>query len=82
MPHAGCLPQRRLLLLQELAFAHACLVEDAKNYHAWAHRQAVVAMAGSWQSELQYTGQVLEEDMRNNSAWSQRFFVLSAQPDR
>lgn len=24
---------------QEMAFAAACLSQDAKNYHAWAHRQ-------------------------------------------
>ena len=35
-----------LLAAQELALAHACLVEDAKNYHVWAHRQAVVQLAG------------------------------------
>lgn len=31
-----------------MAFSAACLQHDAKNYHAWAHRQAVLlALAGS-----------------------------------
>lgn len=34
--------------VQEVAFSAACLQHDAKNYHAWAHRQAVLlALAGS-----------------------------------
>jgi hypothetical protein len=28
-----------VLRAQELDFAGACLGQDAKNYHAWAHRQ-------------------------------------------
>ncbi|KFM29067.1 Protein farnesyltransferase/geranylgeranyltransferase type-1 subunit alpha [Auxenochlorella protothecoides] len=58
-----------------LAFTGACLALDAKNYHAWAHRQAVVAAA--WEesvarAELEATRQLLGEDPRNNSAWSYR----------
>lgn len=30
-----------LAIKQELEFAAACLTHDAKNYHAWAHRQAL-----------------------------------------
>lgn len=33
------------LFLQELEFAAACLQRDAKNYHVWAHRQAVLLAA-------------------------------------
>ena len=68
--------------MQELEFAHSCLADDAKNYHAWSHRQAVVRLAELWESELLYTSDVIEDDVRNNSAWSQRFFVLSARPSR
>lgn len=32
---------------QELEFAAACLTHDAKNYHAWAHRQAVLLAASA-----------------------------------
>ena len=62
--------------LQELAIAHACLMEDAKNYHVWAHRQVAVRLAGLWQAELDYASQVIAEDVRNNSAWNQRMFAL------
>lgn len=52
------------------------LADDAKNYHAWAHRQVVVAAAGDWQAERQYLEKLLQEDVRNNSAWNQRAFVI------
>jgi hypothetical protein len=57
-------------------FAPEALAADAKNYHAWAHRQVVVAAAGAWQQELEYVDQLLRQDVRNNSAWNQRGFVL------
>ena len=62
--------------MQELASAHACLMEDAKNYHVWAHRQVVVQLAGLWEAELEYAGHVIQDDVRNNSAWNQRHFAL------
>lgn len=52
------------------------LEADAKNYHAWAHRQVVVAAAGSWQQEMDYLEELLRQDVRNNSAWNQRAFVI------
>ena len=67
--------------LQELAYAADCLAQDAKNYHAWAHRQAIVKQFGLWQQELEVTTFLLQEDVRNNSAWNQRFFVLSGAPE-
>lgn len=33
------------VLLQEMRFAADCLVLEPKNYHAWAHRQAVLLAA-------------------------------------
>ena len=69
--------------LQELEFAASCLLLDAKNYHAWAHRQAVLAALGSprlWQAELAYCERLLRDDLRNNSAWSQRRFVVAEAP--
>jgi len=49
---------------------------DAKNYHAWAHRQVVVAASGGWQQEMDYLVELLQRDVRNNSAWNQRAFVV------
>ncbi len=59
-----------LFALQELEFAAACLQHDAKNYHAWAHRQAVLAALGTsalWGAELAFTERLLRQDVRNNS---------------
>ena len=67
--------------MQELAYAAERLSEDAKNYHAWAHRQAIVKQFGLWQQEREVTAHLLQEDVRNNSAWNQRFFVLSKSAD-
>ena len=78
--------------MQELAFAAEALAFDAKNYHAWAHRQALLAAFGGsssstsqgpaacsslWENELAFTERLLREDLRNNSAWNQRLFVLA-----
>lgn len=49
---------------------------DTKNYHAWAHRQVVVAASGTWRQEMEYVEQLIQQDVRNNSAWNQRMFVL------
>ena len=38
-------PLRAHVLLQEMRFAADCLVLEPKNYHAWAHRQAVLLAA-------------------------------------
>jgi hypothetical protein len=74
-----------LLLLFVNGVCHHCcsvlctagaLNTDSKNYHAWAHRQVVVASGAAWQQEQQYVQRLLAEDVRNNSAWNQRFFVL------
>jgi hypothetical protein len=56
--------------------APACCLQDAKNYHAWAHRQYVVQQYGLWQQELEYIGAMLAQDVRNNSAWNQRGTVM------
>lgn len=58
------------------AAAAGALDTDAKNYHAWAHRQVVVASSAAWRQEQQYVARLLAEDVRNNSAWNQRFFIL------
>jgi hypothetical protein len=81
-------PPSRTSPPQELAFAAEALAFEAKNYHAWAHRQALmVAFGGAggaggrlWESELAFTERLLREDVRNNSAWNQRFFVLARAP--
>ena len=66
---------------QELQFAAECLERDAKNYHAWAHRQAVVRAFGLWAAELSYVAELLRADVRNNSAWNQRYVVVAEAPD-
>jgi protein farnesyltransferase/geranylgeranyltransferase type-1 subunit alpha len=68
-----------------MEFSAACLAYDAKNYHAWAHRQAILAAFGSestglWAEELAATERFLRDDLRNNSAWTQRFFILQRMP--
>ena len=64
----------------ELAFSEACLAQDAKNHHAWMHRQAVLAAVWSERvarDELELTTQLLlDDDVRNNSVWAQRMFVV------
>ena len=54
---------------------------DAKNYHAWGHRQWVLRTFGGWEDELAYVEELLQEDLRNNSAWNQRFYVLQNTQD-
>ena len=61
----------------ELQFTENILQLDAKNYHAWQHRQWVIKEFGLWEKELDYVDKLLTEDLRNNSAWNQRYFVIS-----
>lgn len=61
----------------ELQFTEDILRLDAKNYHAWQHRQWVIKEFGLWERELDYVDRLLTEDLRNNSAWNQRYFVIS-----
>ena len=56
-------------------------MEDAKNYHAWAHRQWVVRTYNLWQGEYGIIEELLDADVRNNSAWNQRYFVVSNTTD-
>ncbi|CAB1337411.1 unnamed protein product [Coregonus sp. 'balchen'] len=62
---------------EELEFISEILSQDAKNYHAWQHRQWVLKEYKLWDSELEYVEQLLEDDVRNNSAWNQRHYVIS-----
>ena len=54
---------------------------DAKNYHAWQHRQwafeAFDLFASAEDSGLAYCVELLEEDLRNNSAWNHRHFIIA-----
>lgn len=61
---------------RELLFATEAMELDPKNYHAWAHRQYIVAGAQLWEQELAYAEGLLVQDVRNNSAWNQRAFIL------
>ncbi|KAK9833119.1 hypothetical protein WJX74_007924 [Apatococcus lobatus] len=62
---------------EEMDFAADCLRVDAKNYHAWGHRHAMLQAFGLWRSELKLTSLLLEDDPFNNSAWSQRHVAFS-----
>ncbi len=61
---------------QEFLYSGRCLADDAKNYHAWAHRAAIAEAFDAWERELPIVGKMLAEDMRNNSAWNHRFLTL------
>ena len=61
----------------ELDFTASILQMDAKNYHAWQHRQWVLKNFELWDSELSYVDKLLAEDVMNNSAWNHRYFVIS-----
>ncbi|NXC91272.1 FNTA geranylgeranyltransferase, partial [Cercotrichas coryphoeus] len=61
---------------RELEFIADILNQDAKNYHAWQHRQWVIQEFKLWDNELDYVDQLLREDVRNNSVWNQRHFVI------
>ena len=56
------------------------LSQDAKNYHAWQHRQWAIRKFNTYAGELAYVEILLEEDIRNNSAWNQRFFIVTNFP--
>ncbi|XP_050209073.1 protein farnesyltransferase/geranylgeranyltransferase type-1 subunit alpha-like [Mercurialis annua] len=55
---------------KELQFIRKILSLDAKNCHAWSHRQWVLQALGGWEDELDYCRQLLEDDVFNNSAWN------------
>jgi len=68
---------------EEMSYVENVLVgEDAKNYHAWAHRQWVVRrymvadeMQKYTKKELDFSEKMIRLDCRNNSAWNQRWFT-------
>nr|CAD7405450.1 unnamed protein product [Timema cristinae] len=62
---------------QELQVTRMSLNQDAKNYHAWQHRQWVLHKYNLFDNELAYVDTLLEEDIRNNSAWNHRYFVIN-----
>ena len=64
------------LRCQEFLYSGRCLADDAKNYHAWAHRAAIADAFNAWERELPIITKMLSEDMRNNSAWNHRFLTL------
>ena len=61
---------------KELEFTAEILRKDAKNYHAWQHRQAMVSDFNMWDNELAFVSTLLEEDVRNNSAWNHRYYTV------
>ena len=77
-----CRHHRRILVewlgdpSKDLRFTEIMLSSDAKNYHAWQHRQWVLNNFNLFENELQYVERLLKDDVRNNSAWNQRYFVV------
>jgi len=68
---------------KELGYTAQALSCDGKNYHAWAHRQAVLNREEDenlWSSEMEYIDQVIDKDPFNNSAWTQRALVVRHTP--
>jgi protein farnesyltransferase/geranylgeranyltransferase type-1 subunit alpha len=69
-------PVRATLSQREDAFTAAVLEDDAKNYHAWAHRVWMIDFFKMHAHELAFTAAHIELDDRNNSAWNARFTAL------
>lgn len=64
--------------VSELEYLRSVLALDGKNYHAWSHRQWVVATRRDeavWQAEVDLATMLIQQDVRNNSAWNHRWFV-------
>ena len=61
----------------ELQYTADVLATDAKNYHAWSHRQWLVQSASKWDGEITFVNGLLDQDARNNSAWNHRWFCIS-----
>jgi len=59
-----------------MRFVEIILARDAKNYHAWQHRQWALKTFQLWENEMAFVERLLEDDIRNNSAWNQRHFVI------
>ncbi len=66
---------------KELDVTATVLEQDAKNYHAWQHRQWAIRTFELWKDELQYVEDLISKDVRNNSAWNQRYFVVANTED-
>jgi protein farnesyltransferase/geranylgeranyltransferase type-1 subunit alpha len=48
---------------QELQHTEEILQLDAKNYHAWSHRQWAVRTYGLWENELKFAESLISEDL-------------------
>lgn len=75
--HRKCLVEKTKNFKREIEFTKIVLDGDAKNYHAWSHRQHALlgASIDFTESELNFVENLLDDDVRNNSAWNQRWFV-------
>lgn len=62
---------------EELELTALILSQDAKNYHAWQHRQWVISTYSLFSKELEFVEGLISNDVRNNSAWTQRYFVIN-----
>jgi len=62
----------------ELDYTAQVFEMDAKNYHAWSHRQWVIKSVNRdalWYEEKIFAHKLINEDPFNNSAWNHRWFV-------
>mmetsp|Transcript_7161 Transcript_7161/g.22915 ORF Transcript_7161/g.22915 Transcript_7161/m.22915 type:complete len:413 (-) Transcript_7161:27-1265(-) len=75
----------------EIVFVDEHLDEDAKNYHAWTHRQWVINVLGErldsqashrsvHHGEETFVARLLADDVANNSAWSYAYFLRAHAP--
>ncbi|ODM88605.1 Protein farnesyltransferase/geranylgeranyltransferase type-1 subunit alpha [Orchesella cincta] len=65
-----------IVFKRELQLTKDILSYDAKNYHAWQHRQWILSIFKEYAGEMDYVNFLLTDDVRNNSAWNQRYFVF------
>lgn len=66
----------------ELKLTERILVNNSKNYFAYAHRQWAINTfkyqnLGLLTEEMRFTAELINEDIRNNSAWNQRYFIIN-----
>jgi protein farnesyltransferase/geranylgeranyltransferase type-1 subunit alpha len=75
----------------EIVFIEEHLEEDAKNYHAWTHRQWVITVLAErldtaaahrsvFHGEETFVARLIAEDVANNSAWSHAYYLCAHAP--
>ncbi|KAL9693169.1 hypothetical protein quinque_012454 [Culex quinquefasciatus] len=67
IPSKNFLPEDFVPALRAMADGNILNI-DAKNYHAYQHRQWTIKSYGLFEDELVYVDRLIPEDMRNISA--------------